>query len=163
MDVVGSRDGERRAGVLLTVARFGHAHWFFGNLYEAIVRMPDRLAAEHDDVRGRRGAGVLAPGSPARYYLPAAPVTVAATLAAAANSRTSGGDRTALAVAAACSTAGAVLTGYLVRTVIVRLLDDGPAITPDERTELVTRWHRVNRVRLVLAGAAAVALERAAR
>lgn len=30
---------------LLDVAEFTHAHWFFGNLYEALVKVPHRVAA----------------------------------------------------------------------------------------------------------------------
>ncbi len=135
--------------VLRTVARLGHAHWFFGNLYEEVVRMPDRLAVEHDLPAAQRLR------SPVRYYLPAAPVTVASVVAVALVER-----RPARTAAALCSTTGAALTGYLVATVIRRLLDDGPSISPGERTELVTRWHRINRVRLLLVAAAAVGLER---
>src|SRR5688572_1248708 len=63
---------------LQTAARLGLAHWFFGNLYEEVVRMPARIAEQ--PVAG----GPLAAGSPVRYYLPAAPVTVATTLACVA-------------------------------------------------------------------------------
>ena len=37
----GSWSPRRRAtGSLLTIAQLGHAHWFFGNLYEATVKVP---------------------------------------------------------------------------------------------------------------------------
>jgi hypothetical protein len=39
--VPGSLSPRRRAtGTLLTIAQLGYAHWFFGNLYEAIVKIP---------------------------------------------------------------------------------------------------------------------------
>lgn len=34
----------KRVAALLTIAQLGYAQWFFGNLYEAVVRVPDRLA-----------------------------------------------------------------------------------------------------------------------
>ncbi|GAA2757603.1 hypothetical protein [Actinopolymorpha rutila] len=67
------------SGRLLTLAQFGHAQWFFGNLYEAVVRVPDRLAAEAGDGHARSPLGA---GSPLRYYVPAIPATFPATLAA---------------------------------------------------------------------------------
>ena len=54
-----------RTGRWARIARFGQAHWFFGNLYEAVVDVP-RLV-------GDRAPGLLTSGSPARYYIPAAP------------------------------------------------------------------------------------------
>ena len=142
----------------LTVARVAHVQWFFVTLYEAVVRMPDRLVDEHDS--GRRSTP-FAPGSPARYHLPIAPVVVGSALTALVDARRNDRDRAALTVAATSSVCGAALTGYLVRTVNLRMLTAGPPIGADERGELVRRWHRVNRARLVLLAVAAVALERA--
>jgi hypothetical protein len=51
------------------------------------------------------------------------------------------------------------LTAHLVRAVNLRLLDGtGPPADPAERERLVAHWHRVNRVRLAVVAAAAVAL-----
>jgi hypothetical protein len=59
------RTRDRRVATLLTIARLGYAHWFFGNLYEAVVRVPDRLAkADELGLDDRRLATVLSPGSP---------------------------------------------------------------------------------------------------
>ncbi|WP_232667149.1 anthrone oxygenase family protein [Pseudonocardia sp. TRM90224] len=141
--------------VLLTIARAANAHWFFGNLYEELVRMPDRLADEHDSGRARLP-------SPVRYYVPALPALVGGAVAAAVTGRR-GPARGALATAAVSTVAGVGLTGFVVRTVIFRLIDDGPPLEQAERERLITRWHRVNRVRLVLAAVAAIAYDRAAR
>lgn len=70
---------------LLTVAQLGQAQWFFGNLYEAVVRIPERIAAgSGSELRSERPglATLLRPGSPVRYFLSAAPVTLAASIAA---------------------------------------------------------------------------------
>jgi len=123
-----------------------------------VVRVPDRLADEH----GVRPGGLLRRGSPVRYYIPAAPVTLASTLTAAVALRDEA-RRAEVLTAAACSTTGAALTAYLVATVIRRLLDDGPPIGAQERSRLLGRWYRVNRVRLLLTAVASVALERASR
>jgi hypothetical protein len=71
------------------------------------------------------------------------------------------GDRLDLVVAAA-SLAATALSGHIVRTVNLRLLDDGPPIDAKERRQLVDRWHGLNRIRLVLLAVASIALERAA-
>ena len=141
---------------LLATARLGLAHWFFGNLYEEIVRMPQRVA----DAPG--AGGPLGPGSPVRYYLPAAPLTLAATFAAIASGWGDREDRPRLVAAGLLTTAGAAMTAHLVRAVNLRLLGDA---VPDngERRRLVAHWHRVNRVRLVMVAGAALALGRRLR
>ena len=131
-------------GVLRSMARAAVAHWFFGNLYEEVVGVPELVAATPP-------GGVLAWGSPARYYLLVAPVTVGSVVALAAPERTPRAT-----FAAACTIAGAALTGPLVRGVVLDLLHG--RVEPDEQDRLVRTWHRVNRVRLTLVGAAAVAL-----
>ena len=34
---------------LLGIAEFSHAHWFFGNVYEALVKIPHRVAGSGDN------------------------------------------------------------------------------------------------------------------
>ncbi|WP_367129727.1 anthrone oxygenase family protein [Saccharothrix sp. HUAS TT1] len=136
------------------LARLGQAHWFFGNLYEAAVDVP-RLVADAE-----REPRLLGPGSPLRYYAPAAPVTVAATGAALVEAWRSGGDRRAVATSAAGTLVAAGLTGYLVRAVNLRLLRGGTPPGADERRRLLRTWHRLNLVRLAALAVAALALRR---
>ena len=75
----------------------------FGNLYEAVVDVPRLLA----DAQPNREPKLLGAGSPLRYYLPAAPVTLAATAATLGDSWRSGGDRRAITTAAASTAAAA--------------------------------------------------------
>jgi hypothetical protein len=71
----------KRVATLLTIAQLGYAHWFFGNLYEAVAKVPDRLVKDYElDGNDRRLASVLSSGSPVRYYLPALPVVIGGTL-----------------------------------------------------------------------------------
>lgn len=145
----------------LVVARVAHAQWFFVNLYEAVVRMPDRLADGHD---GRTsGSGPFASGSPARYHLPAVPVVLGSTVAALVRARRDEDNRAALVLAATCSLSAFGLTGYLVRRVNLRLLDGGAPLKAGERHALVNRWYRVNRVRLALLAVGSIAYECAAQ
>ncbi len=139
------------------VARLGQLQWLFGNLYEAVVDVPRLLA----DARPDREPRLLGAGSPLRYYLPAAPVTLAATAATLVDSWRSGGDRHAITTAAASTAAAAGLTAYLVRTVNLRLLHDATPLDPAERRALIATWHRGNLARLSVLAVAAWALRRA--
>jgi len=139
---------QTRVGRALGLAELGHAQWFFGNLYEAVVRVPD-LLAEH-----RAPMSPLAPGSPVRYYTTAMPASLPVVLAAAVASRRDRGSRPWLLAAAACSLAGVGITAYLVRTVNRPLFFDTGTITPKQRDELLRTWHRLNTVRIGTAAAA---------
>jgi hypothetical protein len=98
-----------------------------------------------------------------RYYAPIAPMTITATTAALSSIWRAGGDRRAV-VAATVSTAVAVaVTGYLVRTVNVRLLSDATPARPSETERMIRNWHRANNVRLVAVAGALFALRRAVR
>jgi hypothetical protein len=141
------------------VAEIGQVHWFFGNLYEAAVDMPQLLA----DAQPNREPRLLGPGSPLRYYLPAAPVTLVATAAALVGSWRSGGDKRLITTAAASTASAAVLTAYLVRTVNLRLLHSEKPMSATECRRLVRTWHRGNLVRLLTLTVAAGALRQATR
>jgi hypothetical protein len=145
-------DRRRIADVLLAVAEIGLAHGLFGNLHEGVVRVPDRLAAHRDlavPAGGRVGLGaLLGVGSPVRYYVPAAPVTAGAVLAAAATGWHRTGDRRHLATAAVGTVSAAGATAYAVRRIVVPVVfaatpPDGP-----ERDRL-RRWHRLDVIRMV--------------
>ncbi|MGH3320282.1 MAG: hypothetical protein ACRDN9_08895 [Streptosporangiaceae bacterium] len=67
--------GSRFTAVPLAVpiARLGYAHWFFGNLYEAVVNVPELLATAPGVANGHgTSRAVFRRGSPVPYYLPAA-------------------------------------------------------------------------------------------
>lgn len=141
------------------VARLGQIHWFFGNVYEAMVDMPQLLA----DARSNRAPKLLGAGSPLRYYLPLAPLTLAGTAASLISGWRSGGDRRVI-IAAAVSTASAMaLTAYLVRTVNLRLLRSDEPLSVTEVRGLVQTWHRGNLARLLALLVAMWALGQASR
>jgi hypothetical protein len=137
---------------LLGVARVGQAAWFFGNLYEAVVRVPDHLTPS---------GGVLAPGSPVRYYALAGPAAVPTLLAAAATGWHTRPSRPWLALSAACTVAGTAATAYLVRKVNLPLLYGTDDVPDTERAALLRRWHRLNAARIGLVGIAWLAAGRA--
>jgi mannose/fructose/N-acetylgalactosamine-specific phosphotransferase system component IIC len=137
----------------------GQVSWFFGNLYEAMVDMPQLLL----DAQQQRRPGLMNPGSPLRYYAPVAPLTIVATTAALVDSWRSGGDRRMI-VAAAVNTAVAVaVTGYLVRTVNVRLLSGAMPLDSSERQRMIRTWQRANGVRMTAVAGAWLTVRRAAR
>ncbi|MGS2646796.1 hypothetical protein [Streptosporangium sp. G12] len=126
-------------------ARLGQMHWFFGNVYEAMVDMPQLLA----DARSHRVPKLLGAGSPLRYYLPVAPLTLAGTAASLIDSWRSGGDRRVIIAAAVSMASATALTAYLVRTVNLRLLRSSEPLSVTEVRGLVQIWHRGNLARLL--------------
>lgn len=150
----------RIAATLLTVAQLGYAHTLFGNVYEAVVKIPNRLAGCYDPGgEDRRLPSLFSPGSPVRYYLPGVPLTVTSTLAALVLGSTRRGDRRWLTTATCCTILSGALTGYLVRAVNVKLFVAGHPVTPAEREVLLRRWHRLNVIRITALGAAWLAAE----
>jgi hypothetical protein len=149
----------RQRRLWAAIAGLGQLQWFFGNVYEAAVDMPQLLANAHPSREPR----LLGAGSPLRYYLPAAPATLVATVAALIDSWRSGGDRRVIATAAASTASATALTAYLVRTVNLRLLHSGMPLSATECRGLRRTWHRGNLVRLLLLGIAVCTLRQAAR
>jgi uncharacterized membrane protein (UPF0136 family) len=141
------------------VAGLGQVSWFLGNLYEAVVDMPQLLA----DAQPQRRPGLMSPGSPLRYYAPIAPLTLVATTAALIDSWCSGGDRRMIAAAAVNTVAAVGLTGYLVRTVNISLLAGAVPTDSSDRQRMLKRWHRANGIRLAAVAGAWLTLRRAAR
>src|SRR6058998_3255875 len=95
-----SESRRRVAGALLTVARIGQAQAFFGNVYEAVVKVPDTFARN----RALAGRSPLRLGSPTLYFVPAGPITLAASVGALVTSRRNRGWL-------AASTAASVVAG----------------------------------------------------
>jgi hypothetical protein len=140
-------------------AELGRLQWLGGNLYEAAVNMPRLLV----DAQPNRHPGLLAAGSPLRYYLPTAPVVFIASAASLAHDWRAGGDRRAVAVAVAGTASSAALTAYLVRDVNLRLLRGSTPLGADETDRLIKTWHRGNLLRMSCLTVAAWASRRAAR
>lgn len=152
-----SRSRDLRLSWWARVARVGQASWLLGNLYEARVDVPRLLADAHP----HRPAGVLAAGSPVRYYVPVVPAALGATGVVLVDAWGRGGDRRAVVIAAGATVSAVVITGYLVRTVNLRLLRSGEPVTGGERRRLASTWHRANVVRLASLALALVALREA--
>jgi hypothetical protein len=149
-----NRGRRRRAAAhLLGLVQFGHAAWLFGNLYEAIVKVPDRLAAPDPGHSGAQRVSPLGPGSPVRYYAAAATAAFPPQLAAVLLGWDSPRSRRWLVTSAACSITAAAATGYLVRAVNLKLFFNAQPVNAHEREILLRTWYRVNAVRLVLTGA----------
>lgn len=148
----GSLGRARVVATLLNVSKFGHAHWFFGNLYEAVVRVPHRLASEQQGRSG--GASPLGRGSPVRYYAPGAPAIFPAAAAALISGWSTKEIRLWLVTGAVCSLSGAAATAYLVRAVNTKLFFGDQQLSADERERLLRTWYRLNAFRLAAIGGA---------
>ena len=129
-------NGERTLHWLLPAAAAGLAHWFFGNLYEAVVLRPNAQAAMAADENP--GTRLFAHASPIRYYIPASPLTTLTTTAAYLAGRRGDTARTRWLAVAAASTLGATaLTGVIVTRVNVGLYV-GEARQTDREQMLIT-------------------------
>lgn len=147
--------GPKRGVALVTILQLAYAHWFFGNLYESVVRIPDRLASGYEPGgEDHRPSSVLSPGSPVRYYLPGIPVLIGGTVWAMAAGWTSRRDRPWLVALVVSTFAGIAATAYVVQTVNRRLFYAGERVPASERDRLLRTWYRVNLARLVAAGVA---------
>lgn len=153
-----SRRRRRVAGALLTVARVGQAQMLFGNLYEAVVRIPHRFAHQRDLAGPMSPRTLLRPGNPTFYFVPSGPITVAASLGALAAGSS---ERRWLAASAAATTSAAAVTGYVVRRLNVPLFFAPQAPPAEERDAMLRRWYRLNALRIAVAAVALTCAERA--
>jgi anthrone oxygenase-like protein len=150
----------------LSIARFGLAQAFFGNVYEAVARIPDRLARERD-LAVPAGEAVTLPamlrsGSPVRFHLPVGPVVLGATASALVAGRGAPPARRRWSMVSAAGTLVAVSsTAYVVRAINVPLFFAPDAPAPGEREALLRRWHALNTVRTVATAVAWAAARRA--
>jgi hypothetical protein len=155
----------RATTALLTLAQAGQAHVFFGLLYESVVRIPDRLSTDRVLAAGADEPGgappLLRPGNPALYFLPSAPLTLAASLGALVAGRRAPALRRWSATSAAATLAFVVETATVLHPVNERLFHTAEPPTDDERAELLRRWYRLNAIRLVFVGIAWASSQRA--
>lgn len=144
---------------LLDVAEFTHAHWFFGNVYEVLVKVPHRVAgavASSELPRSPFGAG-----SPGRYYAPVAPLNAPAAIGALITGWNLPATRASLLVAAASSAAGAAATAYVLRSLNPKLFFSPHPLSEDVRRPLLRRWYRIHALRLTASAVALAAIHHA--
>ncbi|MCO1660552.1 DUF1772 domain-containing protein [Pseudonocardia humida] len=156
----------RLAGALLAAAQFGQAQWFFGNLYEAVVQIPDRLAHRRDLAvppgEPVTVGSMLRPGSPVRFYLPLAPVTVGAAVAALGVGWNGAAAQRRWSTASVAGTLTAGLsTAYIVRAINVRLFFAAEPPSAEEREALLRRWYALNAIRMAATAVAWIGARRA--
>ena len=135
-------------------ARLGQLAWLFGNLYEAVVGMPQLLG----DAQAERAPSLLNAGSPMRYYAPVAPLALGATTVTLVESWRDGSDQRLITTAAGSTAVATALSAYLIRTVNAPLLAPAEPLPDGPRRRLIRTWHRTNAVRLVALVASVTAL-----
>src|SRR4051794_11359378 len=123
-DLVIATGRRRHLATTLRVLALGYLYWLFGNLYEAVVKVPDLLAR----APLTSAVGV---GSPIRYYVPAIVLVVGALGTALVLTRTRM-ERTSLIVISASLLAALFITAYSVKVVNLRLFVAGTQVTVDE-------------------------------
>lgn len=146
---------QNRVVAFLALAQLGYAHWFFGNLYEGVVKVPELLSkqnAPEGDKRPRMS--LLSPGSPVRYYLPGVPVVIGVTLLAVLSGWKWRSQRPWLGGLALSTLSGVVATAYLVLKVNLKLFYRGHTAAPIDQMRLLSIWYRGNLLRLLSSGSA---------
>ena len=131
-------DGRSRRSGWMRAAQLGQAAWLIGNLYEGLVGMLQLLA----DARPARFPGLLTAGSPARYYLPVAPLALGAHGVALLQRWRTGGDRRLIAAAGTSLTSALTLSGYPIQTVNRPLLSGTGPLSEADRHRLVSTWQK---------------------
>ncbi|MDQ6752633.1 MAG: hypothetical protein M3017_04275 [Actinomycetota bacterium] len=159
---MGNASSDRRDFItdrLLGVAEFSHAHWFFGNLYEALVKIPHRVAASEASRELPRSP--FGAGSPGRYYAPIAPINAPAAIAALSAGWNRPESRNWLILGAVSSTAGAAATAYLLRSINPDLFFRPQPLSEMRRRPLLKKWYRVHALRLTASAVALAAIHQA--
>lgn len=159
MGQISSGRRELIADRLLGIAEFSHAHWFFGNLYEVLVKIPHRVAASEASPELPRSP--FGAGSPGRYYAPIAPISAPSAIAALVAGWKHYNSRGWLIVAVASSTTGAAATAYLLRFINPQLFFSPRPLSEMRRNPLLKRWYRIHAIRLAASAVALVAIHRA--
>jgi len=155
----------RGARALLTVAQAGQAALLFGNLYEAVVKIPHRFAHHRDlampEDEPAHLRSLLRPGSPTLYFVPSGPVTVVAALAALGTGWDGPLDRRWLTASASATALMALLTAYVVRQINFPLFFSPQPPSAAERDVLLRRWYRLNAIRIAASSIAWASAQRA--
>jgi hypothetical protein len=144
---------------MVGLAQLAHVHWFFGNLYEAVVKVPDLLASRRRV--NEQPTPPLKPGSPVLYYAAAAPATLPPLLVASVTGWDDRGSRRWLLISAVCSSIGVATTAHLVRAINIKMFFSARALTEKEEEDLLRSWYRFNAVRLAAIGGAWLAARKA--
>lgn len=118
--------------------------------------MPQVLA----DARPVRPEGLLAAGSPVRYFAPVGVIALVPSAITLVQSWRAGADRRVITATATCGGLALVLSAHLIRTVNVPLLAGREPLGEPERRRLVATWQQGNAVRLVALGAATALFSR---
>lgn len=131
----------KTTATMLRIAQLGYAEWLFGNLYEAIVRVPDLLA---DGCL----TSILGQGSPVLYYVPGALISFGATFVAILTGWKYTRERGMFVAVVVALMAGGIATAYLVRTVNLNLFIHGNLVAEAQRRRMLNIWYPVNLFRL---------------
>ena len=142
------RPAEHGGTAQFALARIARAAWLSANVYEGVVGVPELLSRQP----GRMG--LLATGSPVRFYALVGPVAVGGSALEVLARWRQAEDKGQLAAAAGCLAASVAVTGYLVTFVNVPLIT-GTAPADDR---VLLRWHRWNAARVALLAAGEVLL-----
>jgi hypothetical protein len=136
--------GARRTLIgAISASQCGYGWWLCGNVYEALVRVPEHLA------NGGRLSSIFAFGSPVLYYLPGLLLVLGGTTLALIAGWKTRIERKPLIGMATFIFIGICATAYLVPAVNLKLFVVGPLVTPTEQLRLLHLWHRVNVLRII--------------
>jgi hypothetical protein len=143
---------------LIGFALFAHAMWFFGNLYEEMVIVPNGVSATVAKIGAFNAYFSVA--RQYNYYVPLTQLGTLALVAAAIGWRHEA--RLRLRVPAAASVLAFALTAFIIVHYNLRIWTGAvSALSAAELHSLVWQWGVANLLRIVLVGGAALGLLRA--
>jgi hypothetical protein len=132
------------------LATLGFAHWFFGNLYEAVVFSPNWVLDSASQLTRLNEFFVRT--SPTLYFVPV--ISVAAPLAWGLHATNHDlALRSTYRLSSLFALLAVALNTFIVATVITRLFGDDYAVHSGELNGYAWRWNVLNVLRMALVAA----------
>jgi hypothetical protein len=150
----------RHFNTLLLFSLFGITLWFFGNLYEAVVIVPNML--ENSVAKAHAWQAFFTTTNPVFFYVPLAPLaTVAAIILYFRVRKASTVLKSQLRIAAICSVLALAIGAYIIIQINLKLFFGDIGKYAGELHGLAVLWNILNGVRVILLAVAVTHLFRA--
>lgn len=136
--------------VLLWISGVGMGFWFGGNLYESVVLSPNWSASPPASLIKLRQLFHIT--NPTHFFIPMAPVTVLATVAALiVGWKRAGNRRIWFILSSLCAVVGLAFTGiYFIPRNMILFTEAMDVLTDSEVIAMANEWITASYIRLVI-------------